>query len=1033
MDRQSDKLATTSAKIQLLSKELIVLTEPFLVSCRAQTASLRSELYRLNSDANVISTLYSGEKDGIIPHQTDGKAVSVLQELEDILNLALTTLESYRITLQTRLNPVEHTGTLPGSTRRLDSPETNSLSENLHATEQIVAHIRRSLLHLFKGLWYRRSETRLYDISDEMVQAAKDQLQLLQASLLARPFGPWSNTVEIPFISRPPKNRSEQLHEQQYSSAVTQAGRDWARSLLMKTPLNVAYSHFVQLLWSGSVELWRLAHPIMWSHFGALGDSFKQSHALVDDFLRNSIIRSHSSLYTIVLVGLESSGKSAVLNMLIGTDIIPSSEGPTTAMPLRVQHVPGLVEGTLEFNAEYLMRGVDRIREQSWSSKIEYIKSLQWDRLELPGNFPVEELRSRWSKFPSSVLIGALERVSSPTFGVYSPVRGKDAIRQTLSDINSIVRLCRILPVGYDHFDPGDWPHLSIEFESLTSEPIRSTYQFIDIPGVGDARDPHKWDGLTREVLKTANMIIALVPMDDFASSLWREIPSMIMKEAGVRVGTVLLTRLDMAPRSDLPKLCEEVRKVFWPGPASQPGKIIACSPRFARTAQLLHEFISSMDTKPPYDEIFGSTFAPAASKVLPGDPDLYEQRPLGRLQVLAKSGAEWMGYNSVVDAVKGVMHDDGRAWSLLEEGLALHIHLTEMTKALQPAFASLDPSDTNVEIDQHRQREALQEVTKLVETWQKQTSKIYAQVKELIEETSVAFTEGTEESVKTAISQAEQAMDGAKKLSPTLNVASSGIREFTSEASLDKYIRACEACLRQVTQLLENDRLDALVKDVRQARLFQFRDLYGKIADISPQLELELMQHFNENFATSVLNSSPLELPPASHFISKTRRTYSVSSAFQEAKKSVLSSMLSGQDVEQQLKELKQFSHILLNIATAIPFLLGLPLWLRKTYILSYEVVLSVLQTRIVEITQERSRQLISRLDASFLEKEENTSKMLVSSLEVFTKQLEETSSNASLEPVQVLIYAHANVLAAMAATEEFSAAFSNSFTSGQ
>jgi hypothetical protein len=51
-----------------------------------------------------------------------------------------------------------------------------------------------------------------------------------------------------------------------------------------------------------------------------------------------------------------------------------------------------------------------------------------------------------------------------------------------LADVNAVVRLCRLLPVGYDRFTPAD---ISVEFKEIKNVAAEGVYQVSAVHSVG--------------------------------------------------------------------------------------------------------------------------------------------------------------------------------------------------------------------------------------------------------------------------------------------------------------------------------------------------------------------------------------------------------------------------------------------------------------------------------------------------------------------------------------------------------------------
>ncbi|KAG8859826.1 hypothetical protein FRB91_006484 [Serendipita sp. 411] len=1032
------RLGLLNADVETLCGELMVLVEPLLLVRRVQVISLRSEVDSLSRDTKLYSILLS--------QYTEEDINKLLGDNTWNLEVLEAPFTSTRLSLQSHVQQIQRH--LSDNAKRVatafnlgDGFMYHLPNEDVVALwTESIAHIRRVLSSSFKRVWYQLSLLRdtvtFEEMSNKMTQ--ESQLGQLISSFRRKPFSQGLDASEDDFLSKVPKEKNELLHEAEYAPIMEEQGKQWSlewTTLDEDTYLtDRRYGLFVQLLWSGQTETLREAYA-QYRPYHPLSDSadstFVHAQRQTEEAFRDSIIRLQSSVYSIVFVGAEDSGKSSFLNMLMGCNILPIENGPTTSIPCRIRHVNGLAEPVLEFDAEYMMRGARIIRDHGWLSKMEN-DELQAE--DLPPGTSLEEVLARWSSFPYQLLVDDLTRISSPDFLLSSPVKGTDAIRRTLEGINSTVRLCRIFPVGYDRFGPEDWAQISLESGLLRREGPDGIYQLIDIPGLADPSDPYQWDELTRSVLRTANRIVVLVSMDDFNTSPWRRLPDILATHAGVHASAVVLTKSDLMFLPDIAYFTKQIHRFFWPNKPASSGLIWECSAKHGPSAQRLYEFLATAKEKPSYETVFSDEFLPAAREIIYPRRDDYDERSLESLQQSANDGAERMGYTLTFTNIKKMMLGHGHTKDSYEEALSLRPRLSRMDQLVTPLLISVGQSDINSERNRARRLQVAEEARMLIEEWDVHARLLYSEIKQCIQGVSDNLTESAKESAVVALSEAEDEMRQVQREYIKSHSDSQDIVELTSEESLEMYIKTCVRCFNRLLSEVEASRLEKLLKDMQQARWSHYSGFYGRVGSIDPRFESRLVLSSDESLKSSLSSTPQVRLPSAPHLISKTRTTYSVAAAFHKARETVFSLFVLDEDIHQRISNLRRFSRALLDIATAIPFILGLPFWLRKTYDLSYEVAPSSLQMRLIETAEERSRELLTSLEKAFMEEENQNSETLKATLGSYARTLEDISFGSGIDPslktIQALIYTHSNLLAAIGAIDGFCQFFGSSST---
>ncbi|KAG8819510.1 hypothetical protein FRC17_010419, partial [Serendipita sp. 399] len=644
------KIATLTGKIVEFCKNTKLSTDLLLRPALEPTVYLRLELDNLAGDAAAVSLLLKKKAQSTQSGGDGDAGRSDTRGLEEAYETVLAMLEILQGDLQEWIQNLKRDNQTVPYSISFDC-SVPWLGDNLALARQSLAHARRVSTSIFKRNWYRV----LIQVGGSTSVQYEGQLGPLQKSFVHQPFGGGLVSSLHASFEVPPAFE-EPLDASHYSAVMRDAGRTW--TLERPETRREAYQLLLELIWSGSLETLRLL-PYSPGFSTKHRDTFLDLLEQIDGAIRDSMLRRRSNTPTVVFIGAVNAGKSTFLNMLIGRELLPTAIGPTTATPCRICHVPGLEEPVLNFGSDDLERVLSEIREGRWIDDLKSMESWEWKQTEPHRAAFFEQLRRRWLGMPPELWFEAIEKFSSPDFAFKSPVRGAHTIRQTLEDINALIRLCRLLPITYEWFSPSYWPFISVEFTTLKDEPSFGVFELIDIPGTDRPSDAYQWNELTRQALRAADGIVCLISLLDFDTSPWRKLAKKIRETTDVAVIAVLLTKRDQLYEDKFTDLYWNIRSNVWGDEENKDGKILVCAPLYGPSIRALLQFARSRNVKPPFEELDQAVFRPGLKRVFPLGPRDYVNYTHEEFVREVEMVADEIGYDVSMSTIKGMLAVD--------------------------------------------------------------------------------------------------------------------------------------------------------------------------------------------------------------------------------------------------------------------------------------------------------------------------------------------------------------------------------------
>jgi signal recognition particle receptor subunit beta len=223
---------------------------------------------------------------------------------------------------------------------------------------------------------------------------------------------------------------------------------------------------------------------------------------------------------TIAVIGTVKSGKSTVINAIVGSEVVPSRDQPMTTFPTRVVHIAGMAEPVLNFP---LAKGflalakdiekIDRARRKAGEEPMDGLESAP----------QAEELKQ------------LLTEIREKRIAFASEARGQEAIQDLLVRVNDLTRLGALMQANLSlatprHLSYDEVPTIQVEFEHLANAETKSDAKIalVDTPGPNEhGNNRHLVDIVARQ-LEEASGIILVVDYQGFGNTANRDVEEML-------------------------------------------------------------------------------------------------------------------------------------------------------------------------------------------------------------------------------------------------------------------------------------------------------------------------------------------------------------------------------------------------------------------------------------------------------------------------------------------------------------------------
>ncbi|CCA75275.1 hypothetical protein PIIN_09259 [Serendipita indica DSM 11827] len=186
--------------------------------------------------------------------------------------------------------------------------------------------------------------------------------------------------------------------------------------------------------------------------------------------------RSERSSLRIAVCGPINAGKSTLINILIGRDIVPTSADGCTTWPLVIRHNPNASDGILTVHPGHVNPYLKALR--GWGIKGKRDRVVDDEEAALI----LEQYHNELTKGEREMV----DKFLRPEYFIPASSTGAKEIDRTLREIASLLRVCKKLPPDDLRPRPKNptFPELELNYTRFGLE--LKDVEFVDLPGYGD-------------------------------------------------------------------------------------------------------------------------------------------------------------------------------------------------------------------------------------------------------------------------------------------------------------------------------------------------------------------------------------------------------------------------------------------------------------------------------------------------------------------------------------------------------------------
>lgn len=715
----------------------------------------------------------------------------------------------------------------------------------------------------------------------------------------------------------------------------------------------------LMLFWSCTLPIlrqpWRqwLSGPSINAQEGRVYTAPEQLEASIsqlDNDLRDTLLRRQSKRTKMAFVGSQSSGKSTLINYIVGHEVLPTDVEQATSYPCRIRHLSGQTEPILEIDVEYLNSRIQMVGRLELSKRL---ADNNWKGHRIAqqedSSLSLYWLQKIWNREPNIIKVA-----ESGKFSLQPVSIGRDRVLETLRYVNDLVRVCHLLDIPFESFAESRWATINVEISHLKS--AGGEYEMIDLPGFAGVDGEIFWEELIREVLREVEAIVAVVPSMDvlsnstFAQS-WRRVPDIIAAGSNLSATAVILTKIDKLQSKDLDdsrrhRRIQEIREEFYPNEQfASDLPIWECSVAYTNSAKALIESFEKDDKDVDISKIWETPESEALRALYVEESNFQSAYELSGLQgmktILQNRLATWKSEETIKSLVN-VFKKVKFAYSLNEaRGIATRI---------QRSMDSLEESLLKLNLIARDRASALLLHTQVIKQgeslrneWRSRQSRFEEDCRRLFLEAQESLSQGFHFALEGALDSTRDAQNKGLAL-PELSgdLEQQDTVSFSSQRDVAKYVANLQRSLLDSLQSSQRETVQSLERSILAARSAQLKDLGQAISLFDSTAEERLS---SLALATDIHPNLPPNPIPDGAFNSavETTRISNESIARREhyATQQRVLRWLRPNDASLRVEELSPLLRFLLRWIAIIPYFLTLPLRIRRSktiYLLDLE-----------------------------------------------------------------------------------------------
>ena len=246
------------------------------------------------------------------------------------------------------------------------------------------------------------------------------------------------------------------------------------------------------------------------------------------------------------IVAPMKAGKSTIINAIIGQDVLPSRASAMTTLPTRIRLNSNADEPILELDSETFSRTLSKLQE----------------KIRLDGEDSAVDATARYPHL--SELIPKIKR----GFQIRSKTTGVENIKETLTNLNDMVRLCTVLDPQSNPFEQEDFntPCISTPFWKATDKSyakLLGNLVIVDTPGQNEALKSRSLSMVVEEQLRKSSMVLIVLDFTQLNNKAAEEIKHQVkpvVQLLGKENLYVLINKVDQRTEHD-PMTSENVKE----------------------------------------------------------------------------------------------------------------------------------------------------------------------------------------------------------------------------------------------------------------------------------------------------------------------------------------------------------------------------------------------------------------------------------------------------------------------------------------
>lgn len=238
-------------------------------------------------------------------------------------------------------------------------------------------------------------------------------------------------------------------------------------------------------------------------------------------------------------------GKSTIINSIIGQELLPSRHTAMTTLPTEIIFKAELTEPTLTLSPKILAVFQTALMVLRWQFKV----------------LGSERMQEKMAQYPH--LLNLLELISSTAEPLRVKTSGRVEIRQALTLLNDIIRLCSLLNPAQDPIAQLiDVPCVETPFWQQGDSARLGNLVIVDTPGPNEAGAQLKLTAVVEEQLRRSSMVLIVLDftqLNNQAAEAIKEQVEPVLELLSKENLYVLVNKIDQRRQGDLtPKQVKE-------------------------------------------------------------------------------------------------------------------------------------------------------------------------------------------------------------------------------------------------------------------------------------------------------------------------------------------------------------------------------------------------------------------------------------------------------------------------------------------